>query len=249
MDLTTIAGTGQGLTASDWTTSVQNGTAVASLTMQHSVRSVTIAVSVDAQSQEIVVKLSGQATQAGVTGAPWGLAGLDLNAGRLIVPANTGIVFDREHPGWGLHADVSERLAGADARVRDACRQHWVLYSTDPQYLFKQLRIATRGSSTLVCPFRHRRTGRGPAPRRSRSWSGGSRRLPAIGEPPPGPTGTGSSPIARACLAPPTPGRRTFTRSRASITLGAPPTSTAVAVSGGCWICVVNPQPINVYGP
>ena len=148
MDLTTIAGTGQGLTASDWITSVQNGTAIASLTMQDSVRSVTITVSVDALSQEIVIRLSGQATQAGVTGATWGIAGLDLTAGHLIVPANTGVVFDREHPGWGAAVTYPHDWQ-AQMLVYETPAGSVVLYSTDPQYLFKQLRIGTRGLSTL----------------------------------------------------------------------------------------------------
>jgi hypothetical protein len=74
----------QNLQASNWTTSTQGGTTVASLTMQDSMRSVTISVKVDSASQEIVIRVSGQATQTGVSAAYWGTAGLDLTAGHLI---------------------------------------------------------------------------------------------------------------------------------------------------------------------
>ncbi|HTP97859.1 MAG TPA: DUF6259 domain-containing protein [Casimicrobiaceae bacterium] len=147
-NLETLAGPGQLVAASDWTTSVQNGTTVASLTVQDSIRSVTLAVSVDAASQEIVIKMSGQATQAGVTAAYWGIGGLDLDAGRLIVPASTGVVIDRQHRMYSASTRYPEDWT-AQMFVYETSAGSMVLYSTDPLYLFKQLRIASRTSSTL----------------------------------------------------------------------------------------------------
>jgi len=116
--------------------------------MQDSVRSVTIAVKVDSTSQEIVITLSGQTTQPGAEDAYWAIAGLDMSAGHLIVPASSGIVLDQEHLVWG-----SELVYPSDWEAQMAVYEtpvgSMVLYSTDSQYLRKQLRIASRSNPTI----------------------------------------------------------------------------------------------------
>lgn len=150
MNLELLASTGEALSASAWTTSTDpaTGATVASLTMQDSVRTVTIRVTIDSASQEIVVQFSGQSKRAGVSTACWGIAGLDVTAGHLIVPAQDGSVYDAKHlplgsyllyPGtWQAQMAVYETSAGSA-----------VLYSTDPQYLFKRLSFASRDNTTL----------------------------------------------------------------------------------------------------
>jgi hypothetical protein len=138
----------QSLQASSWTTSNSSGTTIASLTMQDSVRSITVAVNVDSASQEIVIKLSGQATQTGVSAAYWAIAGLDLSAGHLVVPASTGMVIDQQHEHVGSTLQYPYDWQ-AQMAVYEASAGSLLLYSTDPQSLFKQLRIASRLNSTI----------------------------------------------------------------------------------------------------
>ena len=114
----------QGLQASTWTTSVQAGTTVASLTMQDSVRSVTITAKVDSSSQEIVIKFSGVATQTGVSAAYWGIAGLDLSVGHLIVPASSGIVIDQMHEQVGSTLQYPYDWQAQMAVYENVGRQH-----------------------------------------------------------------------------------------------------------------------------
>jgi len=149
MNLETLAGPSYSLQASAWTPSTQaDGTTGASLTMQDSVRSVTIAVKVDSTSQEIVITLSGQTAQPGAEDAYWAIAGLDTSAGHLIVPASSGIVLDQKHLVWGSElvypSDWEAQMAVYETSVGSM-----VLYSTDSQYLRKQLRIASRSNPTI----------------------------------------------------------------------------------------------------
>jgi hypothetical protein len=137
----------ESLQGSFWTTSVQSGTTTASLTMQDSTRLVNIAVTVDPSSQEIVVTLSGQAIQTGVSAAYWGLAGLDLTAGRLIVPASSGIIIDQKHPQIGARLQYPYDWQ-AQMAVYEAAAGSMVIYSTDSQGVFKQLRLASHLNST-----------------------------------------------------------------------------------------------------
>lgn len=150
MNLETLASTGETLSASAWSTSTDSGTGatVASLTMQDSVRTVTIRIKIDQASQEIVIQFSGQSKQAGVSKASWGIAGLDVSGGHLIVPVSNGVVYDARYlrPGtfvqypnsWQAQMAVYETAAGS-----------MVLYSTDSQYLFKELWFASRDNATL----------------------------------------------------------------------------------------------------
>ncbi len=145
MNLETLAGPSYSLQASTWT---GGGATSASLTMQDSVRAVTIAVTVDPASQEIVITLSGQTTQPGATAAYWAIAGLDMSAGHLIVPASSGIVLDQQHLEWGsmlvYPSDWQAQMAVYETSVGSM-----VLYSTDSQYLRKQLRVASRTNPTI----------------------------------------------------------------------------------------------------
>ena len=145
-----ITNTGQALQSSNWTIGLEPGTGVplATITSQDSVRTFTLTVKIDAATQEIVLRSSASVTSGGVRGASWSIAGLDLTGGRWIVPANSGAVFDAAHPGinafnaypnsWQAQMAVYEGAAGC-----------LLLYSTDTQHYFKQLRQTTRGDSAL----------------------------------------------------------------------------------------------------
>jgi uncharacterized protein DUF6259 len=134
---------------SNWSIGVEGGTGdpLATITAHDDVRTLTLSVKIDAASQEIVVRLAASVGGAGLRGASWSIAGLDFDAGRLIVPAYTGLVFDKSHPigdymnypdTWHAQMAVYEGAAGS-----------FVLYSTDALYAYKTLGVTTRGQSTV----------------------------------------------------------------------------------------------------
>jgi uncharacterized protein (TIGR03437 family) len=150
MNLETFAGgASQSLQSAGWTTTLAStGSTAATLTMQDSMRSVTITVSVDPASQEIVITLSGQTAQPGAANAYWAVAGLDLSVGHLIVPASSGIVLDHQHEELGSIFAYPYDWA-AQMAVYETSSGSFVLYSTDAQYLFKQLRVASRSNPLI----------------------------------------------------------------------------------------------------
>jgi hypothetical protein len=148
MNLEILGNPSTNMQSSAWTTSIQNGTTIASLTAQDSIRTVNISVKVDTATQEIVTTVSGQATQTGVSAAYWAMAGLDLSGGHLIVPASSGIVIDQMHPQIGGRLQYPYDWQ-AQMAVYEAAAGSMVLYSTDSQSLFKQLRIVSHLKSTI----------------------------------------------------------------------------------------------------
>lgn len=146
----TITPTGRALQASDWALGTEPGTGLplAAITSHDAVRTFTLTVKVDPTTQEIVLRASASATSPGVRGASWSIAGLDLAAGRWIVPANSGVAFDRAHP--GVNAFLQYPFSWqAQMAVYEATLGSFVLYSTDSQYSIKDLRQTSRGDSTL----------------------------------------------------------------------------------------------------
>ena len=145
-----IASTGQALTISNWIIGTEAGTGlpIATVTASDSVRSLALTVKIDPASQEIVVKSGAQITSAGLRDASWSFAGLDLNNGHLIVPMDSGVVFDAAHTGITDFIEYPNTWH-AQMAVYETAQGTMLLYSTDTQMAFKQLRLTTRGNSTL----------------------------------------------------------------------------------------------------
>lgn len=149
-DVNTIAQTGQALSASNWTVAFDAalGTNVATIVLSDSVRTLTVSVWVDPSTDEIAVRSSAAITAPGLRGASWSIAGLDLNAGRIVLPARSGQVIDKAHPGTG--ADYSYPLFwNAQMAVYERGAGSLLLYSTDQSFWFKRLRFSTRGNTTV----------------------------------------------------------------------------------------------------
>ena len=144
--LVTLGGSASTLRSSGWTKGADSGTAT--LTESDSIRTYTITVSVDAASQEIVVRVGGQSSTPGLRYCSWYLAGLDLNSGRLAVPTDTGVYFDAAHRGVGTSIEYPSRW-GAQMMVYEAARGAMLVYANDAKSLFKQLTISARDSSTI----------------------------------------------------------------------------------------------------
>jgi hypothetical protein len=126
---------------------------VAYNTFSDSVRSVTFQVSIDPDTQEIVIAVSGQATRAGVRGLTWGITGIPLKSGRLVVPGAEGSYFDAGNfPGkltlayptfWQAQLLIFEGALGG-----------FHVYSTDRNALFKKLVLAAgQGGATVTTSF------------------------------------------------------------------------------------------------
>jgi hypothetical protein len=107
MDL--IQPTGETLTESDWSLSDDQ---IASITFSDSVRQIYLQVSIDPDTQEIVIILSAQSGRAGVRGASWGIDGLDLKAGRVILPGLEGSYVDAGSRPGRPTASTSRRGGG-----------------------------------------------------------------------------------------------------------------------------------------
>ena len=142
--------TGQPLQASNWTIGSEPGTGhpLATMSLTEGGRTLIVSVKIDPASQEIVVRTSATVTAPGLRHASWGIAGLDLEDGRLLVPSRTGQVLDRTYPGTGDRYDYPD-LWNAQMVVYEAAGGSVVLYSTDQTYAFKRLRTSTRGSTTI----------------------------------------------------------------------------------------------------
>ena len=121
---------------------------MATIEVKDSVRVLTLSVRIDPASQEIVLRCSATVGTPGVREASWSLAGLDLDNGRWIVPAMSGLVFDKTHPGLNMYLEYPNTWH-AQMAVYEAAAGSFVLYSTDPQFYSKQLHHTTRGDSTI----------------------------------------------------------------------------------------------------
>ncbi|MBI4909843.1 MAG: hypothetical protein HY820_39865 [Acidobacteria bacterium] len=139
----TLASTGQ-LTLSGWTVSGDTAT----ITASDAVRTLTLTVKIDPASQEIVIRSAARISSTGLRQASWSIAGLDISNGHLIVPSNTGQVFDAAHPGLSAFLQYPNTWQ-AQMFVYETAQGTMLAYSTDQEYAFKRLNLNTRGGSTL----------------------------------------------------------------------------------------------------
>jgi hypothetical protein len=140
----------QGLTPGNWT--LINGGTAATLVATDPVRTVTVTVSVDSTTQEIVVNVDGRSSQAGVSNLAWGVTGFDMSKGKFILPAMSGISLTAT----SLATQSAYYFALSDST------QHWdaplslfqtaqggvAVYSTDTQSLFKNLTVLQNQQQT-----------------------------------------------------------------------------------------------------
>jgi hypothetical protein len=145
-----FSGNGQPLQASNWTPGTEPGTGhpTATIATQSPGRTLTLTVKIDPATQEIVLRLNASVSAPGLREASWSLAGLDIDAGRLIVPGHTGVVYDRSYPGVGSYLQYPNTWQ-AQMAVFESPAGSLLLYSTDQQYRHKRLYISSRGNSSI----------------------------------------------------------------------------------------------------
>ncbi|MEP6755608.1 MAG: hypothetical protein ABJA67_08920 [Chthonomonadales bacterium] len=108
-------------------------------------RAIWMNVMVDETTQDIIVQIWGEAIREGVTGLHWGLRGIDLTAGKFILPARGGISVDVKsapeklqlhYPGeWEAQMAIWQGAGGG-----------FVIYSRDERVRCKQFVLTRKGS-------------------------------------------------------------------------------------------------------
>lgn len=124
------------------------------------VRTVTLTLVVEPETQDIVITIFGDATRDGVTGLTWGLRGLDLTSGRLLIPAQGGCYADAEHTPDKVTFDYPSQWE-AQMAVWETKRGGFVFYSRDAATRLKKMHLTRRGDyadvtleTEAVAPFR-----------------------------------------------------------------------------------------------
>ncbi len=101
-------------------------------------------VVIDEQTQDITVTLWGETRNDGVTGLQWGVRGLDLTSGSLILPAQGGVWADRASLPSAVHLEYPTEWE-AQMLLWQTRSGGMVIYSRDDEDHFKKLHITRRG--------------------------------------------------------------------------------------------------------
>jgi len=146
-DLVLLQSTGQQLApAGPWTVNAA-GTS-ASLTMADSGRAITIAVSIDAATQQVVVNLDGKASHGGVQFLEWGSTGFDMNIGRFILPGQGGVALTTASFSASSYNGFYGTYWEAPLSLFQTARGGVAFYSTDTNSLFKDILMSANTQQT-----------------------------------------------------------------------------------------------------
>jgi hypothetical protein len=107
-------------------------------------RTVWMNVIVDPETQDITVTLWGDSHKYGVTGLTWGIRGLDLSAGRLIIPAHGGRYADRTNCPPELTLAYPTEWE-AQMAVWEGKQGGFVVYCRDDRAFSKNFRVRRKG--------------------------------------------------------------------------------------------------------
>ena len=149
LDLQLLNPTGESLTFSPWTVAKNASTNqdVATLSFQDSSRFGTFRLTIDPQTQELVIALDGWSGAAGARALNWGIQGINLAKGRVILPSQGGHYVDAKHcPTISLQYPVTW---SAQMAMFEGSLGGFLLYSTDKSFLFKDLRLTTAPNTTV----------------------------------------------------------------------------------------------------
>ena len=141
----------QGLTAGTWT--LDAGQTTATLAVSDSTRTITLHVSVDSTTQELVVNVGAQSTQAGIEQLGWVVTGFDMNSGQFYVPGAGGVSLNsasfRARSFWNFSYVNSGSHWEAPLSIYQSTLGGVAMYSTDTNYLFKGLNFVTNANQTV----------------------------------------------------------------------------------------------------
>jgi uncharacterized protein (TIGR03437 family) len=155
--LQTLQGASGAVTVINW---VLNDTrTAATFTESDSTRTMSLTVSVDSSTQEVVLAADGRTTQPGAIAFAWDANGFDMTAGKFILPAGGGLSISA-----ATLAKLSPLSFGEEYT---SSTQHWEaplalfqgaqggasIYSSDLQSQFKDLNIAAGPQQTAMAVF------------------------------------------------------------------------------------------------
>jgi hypothetical protein len=98
-------------------------------------------VDIDRKTQDIVVQISGGGSEEGLVGAGWGIQGMDLEKGRLVVPANGGCMWEQSSPITRCQFDYPREWE-AGLVIWETGTGGFVVYTRDNQAHHKRLTVA-----------------------------------------------------------------------------------------------------------
>lgn len=146
-DLQLLQDNGESLMAGQWAMNAADGSATILLKDSQRTLSLTAGVADD----EVFLKISGSSTAKGVVGATWGLSGLNLSPGRLVVPAYGGTYLDATSTpdllGFDYPVEWENQMAVYEGKAGSL-----LIYARDPGPVFKRI-LASRPSGTLNVGF------------------------------------------------------------------------------------------------
>jgi len=132
--------------AGSWT--VDSTGSSATLTFTDSNRTVTVSVSTDPATEQIIVDLDGQAKQGGVERLVWGLTGFDMTAGQFVLPADGGLALNGTSLSAAGTYNFYHAAWEAPFILFQGARGGVNIYSTDTKSLCKDLAISTNFRQT-----------------------------------------------------------------------------------------------------
>lgn len=147
LQMDTVAGSDGPLRCTSWRRGLEkeDGRVIAAqTTFTDLTRTVWMNVVIDEQTQDITVTLWGETRKDGVTGLRWGMRGLDLSSGKLILPAQGGVWADRTNLPSTYHVEYPTEWE-AQMLLWQTPSGGMVLYSRDDEDRFKKLHITRRG--------------------------------------------------------------------------------------------------------
>jgi uncharacterized protein (TIGR03437 family) len=127
--------------AGSWT--LNSAGSAASLAFTDSNRTVTLAVTVDPVTQEIVLNFDGQAKQGGVKWLAWGLTGFDLTAGQFVLPARGGLTINAASLAFASPYVFNHDAWEVPFLLFQGAQGGLNVYSTDSKFLCKDLVISS----------------------------------------------------------------------------------------------------------
>jgi hypothetical protein len=147
LDMGMLKPTGKGFFTAGWQQGRGLGANPDAAQIQYNdlTRSIWMNVVVDPKTQDITVTLWGTANREGVTGLTWGLQGLDLTSGRLIIPVKGGRYVDSKSEFDSLSLAYPTDWE-AQMLVWEGKGGGFVIYTRDERVRYKRLNIKRIGS-------------------------------------------------------------------------------------------------------
>jgi len=109
-------------------------------------RTVYLNVVIDDETQDITLTLWGESLKEGATGLTWGMRGLDLTGGRLVLPVESGRYADENTPFSDLAFHYPSQWEAQMMIWEDRLNTGgFVVYSRDDEMRYKQLHLTRHG--------------------------------------------------------------------------------------------------------